>query len=236
MYTIALCDDSLDALDRYSCLIRRIARRRRLDIRILTFVNAENLLFLISEYPEHIDVLYLDINMPEVDGLTAAKRLRQLGCQTEIIFLTVWKKYVFDSFEVRQFRYLLKDKLYPAEFETVLLEALDSCSAHTMQTYILKTPSCIIRLNIHNIIFLEVYDKTITIHCQDKTYNFRDTFTRMCREFEPYGFLKISQCYCINPTFIQEAYNNSITLRNGLVLPISRRYKKLVMQALEHLT
>lgn len=234
MYTIAVCDDESDILDYYTSLIQRIAEKKSLEVQVESFSSAESLLFHLSNRPGTLDILYLDITMLEINGISAARHLRKLGYEAEIIFLTSYRKYVYDSFEVRPFRYLLKDTMNTKDFEDVFIKAIDSCTRHHVNTYLVQTPNFTIRLDIRKISFLEVFGKTITVHYQDKEYCFRGTFAQICSEFEQHGFIKISQCYCINFEYIQVADNDYITLTTGLTLPISRRYKKEVKLRLSH--
>lgn len=234
MYTIAVCDDESGILDYYANLIQKIAERKNLEIRVETFPSAESLLFHFSNRPGIIDILYLDIKMLNINGISAARHLRKLGYEAEIIFLTAYPKYVYDSFEVRPFRYLLKDTVNTEDFEDIFMQAIENCSNHYIHTYLLQTPAFTIRLDTRKISFLEVFGKNITVHYLDEDYCFRGTFSQICSEFEQYGFIKISQCYCINFEYIQVADNDYITLTTGLTLPISRRYKKDVKRCLSH--
>lgn len=234
MYTIAVCDDESVILDYYKDLIQKISEKKKLEIRLETFLSAESLLFHLSNRPGTIDILYLDIKMVEINGISAARHLRELGCEAEIIFLTAHQKYVYDSFEVRPFRYLLKDTMNQTEFEDVFIKAIERCSEHQKDIYLLQTSNITLRLDFRKISFLEVFSKNITIHYMNEEYSFRGTFSYICSEFEAHGFIKISQCYCVNFEYIQVADNDYIVLTTGLTLPISRRYKKEVKRCLSH--
>ncbi len=100
MLKIFLCDDDLDARAQYAGLIKKAAKKNKVEITISYFKSGEELLFFLADSPNQADIIYLDILMNKLNGLDTAKRLRELGCSSEIIFLTTSEDYVFDAYDI----------------------------------------------------------------------------------------------------------------------------------------
>ena len=226
MITVIFCDDELTVIQRYIKLFDNIKKKINEQICIEIYTSGEQVLFHISERPEAVAVLFLDIQMTGLDGIATAKTLRKMGCFAEIIFLSAYKQYVFESFEVHPFHYLLKDIIKPNYFETVFFKALEKYKQRRDHFYSFRTSDSFVHLDIAHILFIEVYQKMITIHCQDQVYRFRGTISKLCNEFIPHGFLKLSQSCLINYDYLDFIKEGTAYLSTGEALPISRRYRK----------
>lgn len=226
MIKVIFCDNELPLIQRYIKLFENIKKKVTERICIEVYTSGEQVLFHISEKPDSVAVLFLDIEMTGIDGISTAKNLRNMGCFAEIIFLSAYKQYVFESFEVHPFHYLLKDTIKPKYFETVFFKALKKYKQRSEHYYSFRTPDAFVHLDIAKIIFIEVYQKIITIHCQEQDYRYRDTITNLYKEFTPHGFLKISQSCLLNYDYLDYIKDGTAYLSTGESLPISRRYRK----------
>ncbi|MDY5990905.1 MAG: LytTR family DNA-binding domain-containing protein, partial [Oscillospiraceae bacterium] len=101
---IAVCEDEKNIAEKLAEYINDFMKSTYFEFSIDIFLTGEH--FLRSS--EYYDLLFLDCELPDINGLTLAKELRERDIETEIIFVTAYDAYVYDSFEVRPFRYLLK--------------------------------------------------------------------------------------------------------------------------------
>ena len=85
-----------------------------------------------------MDLAILDINMPQIDGITLAARIKQISPQTAILFLTAYKEYAFDAYAVHPTGYLLKPVTY-ADFASIINEALAPAEAEPPKKLLIKT-------------------------------------------------------------------------------------------------
>ena len=77
-----------------------------------------------------VDLAILDINMPQIDGITLAARIKQISPQTAILFLTAYKEYAFDAYAVHPTGYLLK----PVSQEKLASEVRYACGGTRQST------------------------------------------------------------------------------------------------------
>lgn len=101
---IAICDDCQQAVDDYKKMIQEYLYKNNLVCDVDCFFDGNSFLDLSNEY----DLVFLDYDLPDINGLDVAKRMRQNGSKIVIVFLTAYDEYVFDSFAVEAFRYLVK--------------------------------------------------------------------------------------------------------------------------------
>ena len=112
---IAVCEDEKIVAEELAEKIREFMKLTYFDFSIDIFLTGEDF----RKSPEIYDLLFLDCRLPDANGLTIAKELRARDIDTAIIFVTAFPEYVYESFEVQPFRYMIK----PIE-ETVLRKAL----------------------------------------------------------------------------------------------------------------
>ena len=113
------------------------------------------------------DILLLDIKLPDMDGITVAKRLRKRGFSNVLIFVTGEEEPVFSAFDVGAFHYLVKP-VSDEKFQQVMKKAAE----HLRQQQGPSTPSCLeiqsgarhIRISISELMYAEIFDKKIILH------------------------------------------------------------------------
>ncbi|MBQ6623971.1 MAG: response regulator, partial [Mogibacterium sp.] len=88
MIRILICDDESSAVMEYEDRIRNLGAKHGVELSIKSFSNAEQLFFYMEDAGTIVDLIYMDIKMPGMDGITAAAKLRESGYNGEIIFLT----------------------------------------------------------------------------------------------------------------------------------------------------
>lgn len=107
---IVLCDDDHTCCKKYTWLLRKIKEEYSLDFTIEICNNGKQLLFL-SEDLLSSDIILLDIMMPGMDGIAAAKQLRENGIDCKIIFLTSLADKMLEAFDVLAYHYIIKDSV-----------------------------------------------------------------------------------------------------------------------------
>ena len=122
-YKIAVCDDSAGDREYITALARQWAERSGHLLELSQFVSAENFLFEYSGKSDY-DILLLDIEMGEMDGVELAKRLRRENEILQIVFVTGYDHYISEGYEVAALHYLMK----PVK-EDKLLAVLDRAAA-----------------------------------------------------------------------------------------------------------
>ena len=185
-----------------------------------------------------VDLIFLDINMPEISGISFAKSINK---DIKIIFTTAYRDYAVEGFDLQAVDYLLK----PIAFER-LLQAVNryfEVASTTIDTTLTTTESNdfifvrsdrrMLKVDFNAIIYVESYSDYIKIHLQDETITTRETITSIEAKLPKTQFLRIHRSYIVCIAKIQSFTNEHLTV-NRKALSISRSYKKEVLKRLEN--
>lgn len=222
-FHIAICDDSQPDRNYLAALVRRWAGERSHALHLLEFPSAESFLF---QYEEHLDlqILLLDIEMGQMDGVTMAKTLRRKSDTLQIIFVTGYSDYIAEGYEVAALHYLMKpvgeEKLF-----SVLDRAVDKLKKDE-RVLILETGGELIRLPIRQIRFAQVQGNYVTLHAR-QTYTVKKTLAQLSEELGEH-FFRVGRSALVNLTVVSRVTKTDIYLNDGAVIPLPRgAYEKI---------
>ncbi|WP_417856716.1 LytR/AlgR family response regulator transcription factor [Xanthomarina gelatinilytica] len=184
-----------------------------------------------------IDLVFLDINMPEISGISFAKSINK---DIKIIFTTAYRDYAVEGFELQAVDYLLK----PISFER-LLKAINTYFEVYSQTnnkgftetdnnqfMFVRADRRMIKIDFDAIIYIESYSDYIKIHLADETIVTRETISAIEAKLPSKQFIRIHRSFIIALSHIVSFTNEHVVIQ-GQALTISRSYKKEVLDLLE---
>ena len=222
---IAICDDEPQC--RQQAVQAVHACTRSLDILTDVFENGNA--FLQSFRKNPYDLVFLDIEMPEIDGISLARRLRELSRDVPIVFLTSHIEYALEGYEVNALRYLTKpiqnDKLH--ELLGYVMERMQE-----QRTLWLKTDGGEERVPVKDILCLEAQNQNILIRTADREYTVRYNLGEYEKELSQDGFFRIHRGYLVSLRHVKSLGKHELTLSDGTVLPVSRTKEKPLKEAL----
>ncbi len=215
---IALCDDEPVFLEECRRVIALWAAESGEPCDVRAFVGAQALLFETQgEYP--FDLMLLDVEMPGMDGLALARRIRETDERVRLAFLTQHTDYLMEGYEVGAMRYVIKAQVAGK------LPALlgDVCAKLTRAPeYILVTveKECV-KLDAGKIVYVEAQGRDTLLHLTDGTLALRMPFARFTREL-PAGFAAAHRSYVVNLTHVEALSKTQCRLAGGESVPVSR--------------
>ncbi|WP_435264133.1 LytR/AlgR family response regulator transcription factor [Tenacibaculum sp. nBUS_03] len=189
---------------------------------------------------ENIDLIFLDINMPEISGLSLAKSTHK---KTKIIFTTAYREYAADGFDLQAIDYLLKPIAFDRFLQAInkYLEipapaALDNLTTEnklsTNNNFIfVRVDRKMLKINFDAILYIESLSDYIKIHTLKKTIVTRETITNIQTKLPTTSFLRIHRSFIISISSIN-SYTNEYIEINKKTIPISRSYKEEVLNKL----
>lgn len=229
MLKIAVCDDEPIFVEQISGKIKEYMP----DCKIYSFFSCEDLLL----QGEIFDIYFLDIQMQELNGIEAAKKLRELDEESIIVFITGAKEYVFEAFDVAALHYLVK----PVDDEK-LQEALNRAKKEIVKKQnkinkqiFIKTRNKKITLNVADIIYFENEMRKIVAHTVKGEISFYGVMGDMEKEVGA-GFCRCHRGYLVNLSYVAEYDTENIILANGEKIYLSKdRYHDFVRQYMRYL-
>ena len=164
MLRIALCDDEADKLRETAALVQRYFQARpSVSGQVEAFPSGGELIARVQE-SRGFDIYILDILMPGLSGIDAARKLRQLGDGGEIIYITNSNDFAADSYEVRAFSYLLKP-VDEARLFKVLDGAVEKLERRRSNAVMVNTPGGMQRIRLEQILYVERMGHCMRYHC-----------------------------------------------------------------------
>lgn len=215
---IAVVDDKEPVRQKINSLIKK----QKLDFTISDFATGEELL----NAGEEFDIVFLDIRMEGINGIEAARTLRQRNEEVVLIFITGMKEYVFEAFDVSAFHYLLKpiqEQKFAEVFDKAVKEAEKRRGQKEQQIFI-RTKSQGITLKINSILYAESRSKKVAIHIED-----REDVVEAYLTMEELGiqlgdsFYRCHRGYLVNMAHIARYDNDSIILSNGETVYLTKK-------------
>ena len=187
-----------------------------------------------------IDLIFLDINMPEISGLSFAKSINK---NIKVIFTTAYREYAVDGFNLQAVDYLLK----PISFER-LLQAVNKYLDEnvTIQNKVtsevkkeindfifVRSDRKMVKINFSEINYVESFSDYVKIHLENKIIVTRETISSIEAKLPKKEFIRIHRSYIISIAKIDSFTNEFIEVKKK-AHPISRSYKKDVLSRLEN--
>ena len=213
---VAICDDDRYFISFFRGLMNRMYNS--LDIITEDFCSGEELLK--SFKYKAFDVVFLDIEMPAMDGITLAKKLRELSSDVCIVFLTGHTEYAINGYEVNALRYLTK----PAE-EHKVREVIDHVLDKQKNARVIwvKTDEGKQKLALADIIYIEAQNRNVVISTEKCSYTIRGNISDYEEQLEKHGFFRVHRGYLISLSKVLRINSNkTVVMENGAEIPISR--------------
>ena len=184
---------------------------------VLEFVSGEDLL---SNYPNNIDLLFLDIQMNKLTGMDLARWIRKENDTSEIIFVTSLVNYIQEGYTVRAYRYLLKPINYE-DLRSHLLSCISDITKKRENFMIIENKGIIYKVLINKILYIEVRKKDLTIYTEDGIYTTKNSMEKVEKELRRYNFFRCHKGYLINMEHIEIIHKNTVFINNQEI-PVSK--------------
>lgn len=217
---IAICEDEQLWRNKLINMVEHWADSRNIKLSLRCFPDSESFWFSFQEEKDW-DLLLLDIEMGQENGMELAEKIRREGNDTAIVFTTGYAEFMSRSFDVEAMHYLLK----PVN-EEKLQECLDRVLNRNIQE--IKIPfetADQIRISLppSQICYLEACKHQCILYTKEEPYQLKTSITATCDLLsEEQVFIKCHRSYIVNLRWIKEIRKNEITLDDGRILPVSR--------------
>lgn len=232
---IAVCDDEKETRDMLAEKIRRFYPQAE----VILYQSGKEL--LLCDTPP--DILFLDIQMPEKNGMETARELRRKSRESIIIFVTASDDFVFEAFDVGAFHYLVKP--FPnAKFAEVLFNAVKQYEARKEleETGRKKeSPGLVVAsggqhftVYLEDIVYAEVFDRKVIIHTLDMDIEYYGKMKDLEKKAGD-EFYRPHRAYLVNFNFIRKYDTATIYLKKGQALMAKQNYGEFVKRYLRYI-
>ena len=230
MLKIALLDDDKTALLISKGAIESFFQEKNIAISLDAFSNPLNFLAMAKE--ENYRLVFLDIDMPELNGLEVGEQVKTINPQTDIIYLSQREDLVFDTLKLHPFGFIRKSKIiqdFASVLELFVSTALNTNLENKKITFTTKTET--VSADIDTIMYIEGNRNYQTFYLKDgSSFNARVLMGDLESKLNEHGFIRIHKGYLVNYLFIRQIGTNEVSLTNNKTLPMSNKRKDEIME------
>ena len=230
MLKIALLDDDKTALLISKGAIESFFQEKNIAISLDAFSSPVNFLAMAKE--ENYRLVFLDIDMPELNGLEVGEQVKGINPQTDIIYLSQREDLVFDTLKLHPFGFIRKSKIiqdFANVLELFVNTALNTNSENKKITISSKTET--ISADIDTIMYIEGNRNYQTFYLKDgSSFDARVLMGDLEIKLKEHGFIRVHKGYLVNFLVIRTIGVNEVTLTNNKILPMSNKRKDNIME------
>ncbi|MBQ4427285.1 MAG: response regulator transcription factor [Oscillospiraceae bacterium] len=228
MIRVALVEDS-DADAAVVCdYFSRYEKEKGISVNVKRFNNA--VIFLDPYLPEY-DLVIMDIQMPYMNGMDAAHKLRELDNSVLLVFMTSLKQYALQGYEVQAANYFVKPISY-FDFSLKLEKTLLKTAAISSRGIIIRSDIGSVRLSPETILYVEAEGHHVIFHTLSGDYTQYGSISEAAKKLGSFNFAFCNRCYLVNLRFVQSIKGYDAVL-DGCVLRISQPKKRSFLAAFE---
>ena len=212
---IAICDDEEHFRNGLREKLLGYKRKKRIAMDIYEFEDGGSLLNSETVF----DMILLDYQLPDVNGMEIAKELRLRNAACSIIFVTQYPQFVYDAFEVQPFRFFVK----PVS-EEKLFSALDTFLENNkhLSPIVIVYEGQQVTIDAKSIIYLEGDGKYCLVRTTDNTYRSSQTLSQVQSLLPAHCFYRIHKSYVVNMYYISSLQGSELILINGEKASVGR--------------
>lgn len=228
MLKIAICDDESEF-------------RKNIHKILIDYLNKKGVLYEIDEFKsgkEFISlgleiikykIVFLDINMDELDGMETAQKIREVSKDIFIVFVTAFINYTLEGYRVDAVRYILKNNINFAELVYECMDAISLKMNYVVKKETFNFKEGTKKVSLERLIYIESRLHKLEFYIMGDSiskYSLYSTLNEMEKRLENHNFIRIHQSYLVNMRYIVKVSRYEVELNNGIKLEIPKaRYK-----------
>lgn len=217
MKNIAIVEDENSAAELLESYIEKYAKAFGQEFKVIRFRNAVEFL---EDYKAIYTVVFMDIQMPQMNGMDAAVELRKLDKTVSLIFITNMIQFAQKGYEVDAVSFLIKPVSY-FDFSMKFRKALDIYVVNEERSIIVKNQGGLCRISTDKLMYVEIISHRLHYHLIDDVIEVTGVLSVVESELSAYGFLRCNKCYLVNPKFVVGVKGFDVQVGNQ-ILQISR--------------
>lgn len=226
MLRVAVVEDEEKSRKILKDMIGRYAKERQMEIRVDGFADGRE---IVENYTPDYDILLLDIEMPELNGMKAAEKIRETDRDVVMVFITNMAQYAIKGYEVDALDFILK----PVSYETFSMRftrAAGRVKSREGKRIAISMPDGAKWIDSRKIFYVETQNRMLVYHTEDGVFSVRGALKDVQKELEKWHFVKCNQCYLVNLKYVTEI-KKSVAVVAGDELEISRRNRNAFLAA-----
>lgn len=232
MIKIAICDDEKNFLDEMEKMLRNYEKKTEHLFYIKKFSKS---IQLMDSIKEEFQIYFLDVEMPNMDGLELAKIIRKYDSRSAIFFVTSYREYVFESFQFDVVNYIIKP-VTQIQIDCEMNRVLRKFHTYKQEYIGVKNSNGFMKIFLSDIEYIETYERNVRIHYQAGRKEIGHFKMQVLEErLKGYPFIRCHNSFIVNVDYISQVKDLSIILLSGEIIYTTKARKKdLIKKIAEH--
>lgn len=228
LLNIAICDDEQSEVEKISNYITSFSMKTGVEFKLDRFTSSGELLDKYADGSPKYDILFLDVEMPDTNGIQVAEKIRSLPDRNVlIVFITSFPEYMQDSFDVQASQYLTKPLSYEL-FEEKLKKLIEYFNELQTNIAVVSLKDGKILLHLEDIVCIETVKSLTTksdllVTTVDDEIQIKGKLTDMEKILKDQYFISVHRSVLVNMKYIKRFNSNIVELSNGKTVEASRR-------------
>lgn len=222
MLRIAICDDDINARDALHLQLERILMEETEKI-VYEFVSGQTAVNWLLKHPGEIDLLFLDVEMPGLNGMETAEKIREFDKNMIFVFVTGYTDYVFDGYRVGALDYVIKPAV-KERLSEIMKRVRAQIFSQSEENFVFQNIDGTYRFSYEEILYFYSERRQVTVVTERGDFTFYGKLGEV--ENQTGGeFVRIHQRYLVNGKKVSHIGNASLLIGEGeneTELPISR--------------
>ncbi len=227
MYHIAVVEDENECSKQIQTFLTQYQEENNVRFKVSVFESGTQLL---DGYEPVYDMILMDIDMPGINGMDAAEKIRQSDQDVVIVFITNIASFAIRGYEVGALDYVVKPLTY-YNFSMRLTRALKRSKARVPHELMLTLPDGVKKLEVGQIYYVEVQNRMLHYYTTEGIFHVRGTMQSAQQMLKAYSFAKCNYWYMVNLRHVTEVKKNTVVV-GTYELEISRRNRTPFLKAL----
>lgn len=231
MIRIAIVEDDARDMAQLRACLEQYGKEKKQKFAVLEFSDGED---ITTDYTADYDLILMDIEMRFMNGMRAARKIREVDEDVVLMFITNMPQYAIEGYKVNALDYMLKPISY-FSFSESMNKALQRLKNTGKKYIVISTKNGKMRLDQKRICYVEVLDHTLVYHTPNGNYEAKGTLRDAQNQLDDSAFFSCSRCYLVNLDYV-ECYQGSTITVNQDIIQVSRGRRKAFLDAMnEHM-